>query len=115
MKYCCTQFRHLIDNIGGKGFSIVHAVKFGNRVFCLQSRPFDMDVYEYHSQLIDGKTTKWPRFRNISGEERSIGLVINQEISFCPHCGKSLIPLILDQLNDFDQLAIEQSSFWNFK
>lgn len=110
MNYCCESFKRLVDNAGQKGVGVVHAIYLGNRQFILQARPFDKDVYEYHSKvdLATGKNS-WPNLTNANGEMRGMALITNQSMRFCPLCGKELLLLIKAEVVEFDKLAIEQA------
>jgi hypothetical protein len=111
MIYCCESFVRLTENIGNKGFSIVHAIHFGDRRFCLSMRPFDKDVYEHYSSInpLTGKNG-WPYIENKNGEARSMGIVLNQLINFCPFCGYPLQQIIDRNISEFDTMSMQQSA-----
>jgi len=100
MKFCCQSFAILASQSGEKGMAVIPHVDEGRRRFYLQSRPFELDVYEFYSNSVDG----WPRITNRQGEVRSIGLITNQALKFCPACGKNLDDLIKRDLKGFDAL-----------
>lgn len=109
MKYCCDIFSRLVENAGGKGFSVIHGVSYGERQFFLQCRPVDQDTFEYHSQ-IDPATGKnlWPEYRNKEGQPRSMGIISNQVMRFCLGCGKELNLFIKSNVVEFDCLVVQQ-------
>ena len=112
MKYCCSHFVRLINNIGGKGVSAIHVKDYGERRFFLQFRPFDKDVYAFHSQ-IDSNTgkTKWPNFRNEEGQSRGMNIILNQPIRFCPACGAELKLVIDADFDAFDRLIVDPDTW----
>ena len=109
MKYCCSHFTRLADNAGKKGIAVIHVVRMGGRQFLLQARPFDQDVFDYHSQ-VDAATGRniWPVFRNADGHEKEIRLVDNVVLRYCPGCGCELAGLISRNMDAFDEREKEQ-------
>jgi hypothetical protein len=115
MQYCCTQFQSLVDNAGNKGFAVVHAVHYGQRRFWLQVRPCEATVYE-HLSPVDPATgrTGWPDLKDRDGHSHSMGVVLNQNVDFCPLCAHDLQLLIYQQAAEFDRLSLDPHALWNF-
>lgn len=100
MRFCCQSFAILASQSGEKGMAVIPYMEEGRRRFCLQARPFELEVYKYHSNSVEG----WPLITNRRGEPLSMGLIINQALKFCPACGENLDGVITRDIRGFDVL-----------
>jgi prepilin signal peptidase PulO-like enzyme (type II secretory pathway) len=102
--WCCKSFQRMIDLYPEKGFSIIafKDVSCDYKSFYFVAVPFDREVRHALKDEIS-----LPLIKDKDGNKIPIGIAIELRfpISFCPHCGQKLSPLIIKNRKKFDLLA----------